>query len=272
VASGSAVLIVAGAAVLLWGAGPSLGSHGATPRNTANVDQTCPTFTKPGAFNGETYLTQTAVRTAPSTAARLVKNVPASCWLQFTGYCLGAVVLDRNDVGQALPDERWFEIEGGNLVSSAVVHGNPPSTMQPSDCPGSVAGPKSISLGVVSDPDVPGWAVLSAHGDGVHIAGYAAYFAPVDAPGTAPDWHEIGAPISAPAADGFDVPWKFGKAGEAPGTTATLVVAAACLAGDAPTSVTNAVQVVPADPTTAKPVELSAAMLAKAAEAACSIP
>ena len=271
VALGSAVLVVAGAAVLFFGPG-GLASHGAAPRSAANVDQTCPTFPKPGAFNGETYLTQTAVRTGPSTSATLVKNVPASCWLQFTGYCLGAVVLDRNDVGQALPDERWFEIEGGNLMSSAVVHGNPPRDMQPSNCPGSVAGPKSISVGVVADPDVPGWAVLSSHGDGVHIAGYAAYFAPLDAPGTAPDWHEIGAPTSAPAADGFDVPWKFGQAGEAPGTTATLVVAAACLAGDAPTSVTDAVQVVPTDPTTAKPAALSAAMLAKAAEAACAIP
>jgi hypothetical protein len=203
-----------------------------------------------------------------------VKNVPAGCWLQFTGYCLGAVVHDRNDVGQALPDERWFEIEGGDLMSSAVVHGNPPAAMKPNSCPGSRPGPSSISLGIVSDPEVPGWAILSAHGTGVRITGYAAYFAPVDAPGTAPDWHEIGAPTSPPTAtsDGFDVPWKFGLAGEAPSTTPTLVVATACLAGDAPTGVTDAVQVVPANPKTAKPVVLSPAMLAKAAAAACAIP
>jgi hypothetical protein len=198
--------------------------------------------------------------------------VPAGCWLQFTGYCLGAVILDRNDVGQALPDERWFEIEGGDLMSSAVVHGNPPSAMKPSSCAGSVPGPSSISLGIVADPDMPGWAILSAHGTGVRITGYAAYFAPVDAPGTAPDWHEIGAPTTAPTADGFDVPWRFGLAGEAPGSTPTPVVAAACLAGDAPTGVTNAVQVVPSNPSTAKPVVLSTAMLTQAAIAACSIP
>ena len=269
---GAALLVVAGTAVLLSGAGSSPASPAAAPRSTANVDQTCPTFGKPGAFSGETYLGQSAVRTGPSTAAHLVKNVPAGCWLQFTGYCLGAVVNDRNDVGQPIPDERWFEIEGGNLISSAVVHDNPPAAMQPSSCPGSIPGPSSISLGIVADPAMPGWAILSAHGTGVRITGYAAYFAPVDAPGTAPDWHEIGAPTTAPTADGFDVPWRFGLAGEAPGTTPTLVVAAACLAGDAPTGVANAVQVVPSNPATAKPVNLSTETLAKAAAAACATP
>ena len=269
---GAALLVVAGTAVLLSGAGSSPASPAAAPRSTPNVDQTCPTFGKPGAFSGETYLGQSAVRTGPSTAAHLVKNVPAGCWLQFTGYCLGAVVNDRNDVGQPIPDERWFEIEGGDLISSAVVHDNPPAAMQPSSCPGSIPGPSSISLGIVADPAMPGWAILSAHGTGVRITGYAAYFAPVDAPGTAPDWHEIGAPTTAPTADGFDVPWRFGLAGEAPGTTPTLVVAAACLAGDAPTGVANAVQVVPSNPASAKPVNLSTETLAKAAAAACATP
>lgn len=268
VALGGALVLVAGAAVLLSGVGSSPASPGAAP-GTVNVDETCPTFSEAGAFKGETYLGQTAVRTEPSTSAELVKNVPRSCWLQFTGYCLGAVVLDRNDVGQALPDERWFEIVGGNLMASAVVHGEPPASMQPNSCPGSVAGPTSISVGVVSDANAPGWAMLSAHGAGVRITGYAAYFAPVDAPGTAADWHEIGVPTSA---DGFNVPWTLDKAGEAPSSTSTLVVATACLAGDAPTSVTNAVQVVPSNPATAKPVSLSAAMLAKAAAVACAIP
>ena len=268
--AGALVILAAVAVMLSEGGHPASGNTAAG--RTVNVDQTCPTFAKPGAFDGETYLAQTAVRTGPSTAARLVKNVPASCWLQFTGSCLGAVVFDRNDVGQPLPDERWFELEGGNVMSTAVIHGNPPPSMQPNSCPGSVAAPKSISLGVVADPNVPGWAVLSAHGDGVRITGYAALFAPVDAPGTAPDWHEIGAPTSSPSSAGFNVPWTFGKAGEAPGSMPTLVVAAACLAGDAPTAVTDAVQVVPENPSTAKPAALSAATLAKAASAACAIP
>ncbi len=267
-AIGVALVLIAGATILV----SSLTGRGAAPKNTADVDHTCPTFAGSGAFDGETYLPQSAVRTAPSTSARLVRNVPPSCWLQFTGYCLGAVVLDRNDVGQALPDERWFEIEGGNLMSSAVVHGNPPATMRPNGCPGSVAEPKSITVGIVADPNVLGWAVLSAHGTGVHITGYAAFFAPVDAPGTAPDWHEIGVPTSSPTGDGFNVPWTFGKAGQASGTAATPVVAAACLAGDAPTDVTDAIRVVPANPATAKPDVLPAATLARAAAVACAIP
>lgn len=266
-AAGSALVILAGAATLL---STDRTPHDPTPVKTASVDQTCPTFAGPGAFDGETYMVQTAVRTGPSTAAHLVKNVPASCWLQFTGYCLGAVVHDHNDIGQAMPDSRWFELEGGDLISSAVIHGNPPASMRPTSCPGSVPAPKSISVGVVADPDVPGWAVLSAHGESVLITGYAAYFAPMDAPGTAPDWHEIGAPTSASA--GFDVPWIFGKAGEAPGSAPTLVVAAACLAADSPTAVTDAVQVVPENPSTAKHATLPAATLAKAAAAACALP
>jgi hypothetical protein len=267
-AIGVALVLIAGVAILV----PSLTGGGAAPKITTDLDHTCPTFAQSGVFEGETYIPQSAVRTAPSTSAQLVRNVPPSCWLQFTGYCLGAVVDDRNDVGQALPDERWFEIEGGNLMSSAVVHGNPPPTLRPNDCPGSVAAPTSITVGIVADPNVLGWAVLSAHGTGVHITGYAAFFAPVDAPGTAPDWHEIGVPTSSPTGAGFNVPWTFGKAGQASGTAATLVVAAACLAGDAPTDVTDAVQVVPANPATAKPEVLPAATLAKAAAVACAIP
>jgi hypothetical protein len=266
-AIGFALVLIAGASILV----PSLTGRGAAPRITADLDHTCPTFARSGAFEGETYLPQSAVRTGPSTSARLVRNVPPSCWLQFTGYCLGAVVLDRNDVGQALPDERWFKIEGGDLMSSAVVHGNPPVTLRPSSCPGSVAEPTSITVGIVADPNVLGWAVLSAHGTGVHITGYAAFYAPVDAPGTAPDWHEIGEPTSSPTGAGFNVPWTFGKAGQASGTESTLVVAAACLAGDAPTAVADAVRVVPANPATAKPEVLPAATLAKAAAVACAI-
>ena len=52
----------------------------------------------------------------------------------------------------------------------------------------------------------------------------------------------------------------------------TLVVAAACLAGDAPTAVTDAIQVVPANPATAKPEVLPAATLTKAAAVACTTP
>ncbi|HEV2639460.1 MAG TPA: hypothetical protein VGX23_30255 [Actinocrinis sp.] len=267
-AIGVALVLTAGVAVVV--SNPA--GHSPAPKSTADVDHTCPTFAGTGTFDGETYLPQTAVRTGPSTSARLIRNLPPSCWIQFTGYCLGAVVLDRNDVGQPLPDERWFEIEGGNLVSSAVIHGNPPAALRPNTCPGSVPGPTSISVGIVADPNVPGWAVLSAHGTGVRITGYAAYFVPNDAPGTAPDWHEIGEPSSSPTDDGFNVPWQFGRAGQAPGGVATLVVAAACLAGDAPTDVTDAIQVDPADPATAKAAVLPAAALAKAAAAACAIP
>lgn len=267
-AIGVALVLIAGAAVLA----SNLTGGGAAPKSTADVDHTCPAFARAGAFEGETYLPQTAVRTGPSTSARLVRNLPPSCWIQFTGYCLGAVVLDRNDVGQALPDERWFEIEGGDLVSSAVIHGNPPAGLRADTCPGSIAAPTSISVGIVADPNVLGWAILSAHGTGVRITGYAAYFAPTDAPGTAPDWHQIGAPSASTTGDGFNVPWQFDKAGQASGSAATLVVAAACLAGDAPTDVTDAIRVVPADPTTAEPAVLPAATLAKAAAAACAIP
>ena len=271
-AYGCILVIIIGTGIFVTTSETPPAARGATVGSTLNVDQICPTFPTPGAFDGETYLDQTAIRTASTTSARLIRNVPRSCWLQFTGYCLGAVILDRNIVGAALPDERWFEIEGGNLMSSAVVHGDPPAGMRPSTCPGSVGAPKSISLGIVSDPGVPGAAVLSAQGSGVLIAGYAAYFAPVDAPGTAPDWHQVGAPGSLPATGGFAAPWTVGRAGQAPSSTPVVVVAAACLAGDTPTDVTDAVQVVPSNPKSARPAALPAAMLARAAKVACAIP
>ena len=273
-ALGGALVIVGGAAVAFSVGGAGHRSAAPLPAKSVNADQTCPTFRTPGAFSAETYLPQTAVRTGPNTSAQLLRNVPAGCWLQVTGYCLGAVILDRNMVGQPLPDERWYELVGGGLTSSAVVHGEPPTGMRPTSCPGAVPAPSALSISIVADPHMPDWAILSAHGTGVRIAGYAADFAPLDAPGTAADWHEIGLPTSGPAtaSDGFEVPWTFGMAGGAPGGTPMLLVGAACLAGDAPTAVTSAIRVDPSNPSGAKPVTLPAATLAKAASAACAIP
>jgi hypothetical protein len=75
-----------------------------------------------GRFSGNTRGSGARVRAGASMADAVLRTIPANCGLEFTGYCLGDVVPDP--LG-GTPDMRWFELVGGGVVSSAVVHGNP---------------------------------------------------------------------------------------------------------------------------------------------------
>jgi hypothetical protein len=242
----------------------------------------CPRAQPAGAFSGTTYLVNTLVRAGANRGAPVVAQAPAGCSLQFTGYCLGDVITDTTS-GTA--DIRWFKMRDGGVVSSGVVHGNPPSGMPPSDCPDSVPGPAGIALTVVRPPGIADSLELRASGKQLPIVGFSAFFAVPDGSGKAPSWQQIG--FNSRAGTAFATSWGVGplRPAAAPGTAVT-VVAVACLGGGTPTGVLDARQVpigtagtAPAAAGTAGPVmadlraaDLSPADRAKAEEAACKYP
>ncbi|MFD9127301.1 hypothetical protein, partial [Kitasatospora sp. NPDC059571] len=229
----------------------------------------CPQTGAAGAFHGTTYNANTVVRAGANLGAPIVMQAPPGCALQFTGYCLGDVVVD---ITSGTPDLRWFKVRGGGVVSSGVVHGNPPAGMAPSDCQDSVPAPTAVALSVARPPDIPDSVELRAGGRQVAIVGFAAYFATPDGSGKGPGWQQIG--LSSKAGTAFAVPWRFGPLRTSQADARVPVVAVACLGGGAPTDVLDA-QSVPLDPAVAdapSAVTLSPGDRVKAERAACKYP
>ncbi|GAA0691463.1 hypothetical protein GCM10010193_52430 [Kitasatospora atroaurantiaca] len=222
----------------------------------------------PRAFSGKTYNVNTLIRSGASLSAAVVLQAPAGCALDFTGYCLGDIVTDTTS-GSA--DMRWFMVSQGGVVSSAVVHGNPPSTLQPSPCPDSVPPPSAVSLSMVPQGAGPDTVELRATGTHVAIVGFAAYYAAGGQTSQPVQWHQVG--LSHEAAAGFAVPWRLGPLRTATSNDGPIpVVAVACLGGDGPTTVVDARQIRLDDPSTWQPATLAQADLTKAERAACRYP
>ncbi|MFK0191112.1 helix-turn-helix domain-containing protein [Kitasatospora sp. NPDC090308] len=219
-------------------------------------------------FSGTTYIESTRLRAGASLSADVVLQLPAGCRLQLTGFCLGDMVIDATS---GSPDVRWFRTATGGYVSSAVIHGNPPGDLQPTDCPDAVAPPASITLTVTpgsGSGQTPGRYELHATGDRLGIVGYAAY---LPRTGSTSQWQQIG--MSADASAGFPVPWQPGPAPD--GTdpqTAVGVVAVACFGGEGPSSIADQ-RLVPRTVTGPLQVaELGETELARARKAACRYP
>jgi len=278
VGAGLAVLALA-VGYLTWpGPGPAArqAPHQATP--VAFATNWCPTFSQTGAFSGNTRVgyVPVTVQAAADTQSRQLGSLRPGCMLQFSGYCLGEIAGDPSIRGYStvlgLPDERWFEIEGGGLVPSAFIHGNPPPAMTPSPCPGSVPYPRSVRLKVAVGDPAPGTVTVSADVTDAPIIGYAAYFVPAGASGTEPAWFQVGGPTDTTMSRDFIVSWPFGKVGEPQAAAAVPVIAVACLAGEAPTSVVDAEQVVLAGSGATRPADLSPSQLAAGEAVACQYP
>ncbi|WP_283843887.1 hypothetical protein [Kitasatospora humi] len=249
-------------------------------------------------FVGATYGDGAHVRTGASRNSPTIRTIPAGCQLHFTGYCLGDVIYDSH--GGSV-DMRWFELYGGGVIASAIIHGNPPDAMAPSHCPADRPMPDRISLGMVRNANTSDTVQLRADGTNLGIVGFAARYvtpSPSPSPATGATGHPTPTPSAAPAAPTwhhldlinsdtgtFDFPWRLGPltgTADQPGSpgSAIAVVAAACLGGDGPTDVTD-VRLLPAitDTTSGQPapnppqqVKLSAAEQVTAAQAACRYP
>ncbi|MFJ5921589.1 hypothetical protein ACIQF6_03160 [Kitasatospora sp. NPDC092948] len=244
---------------------PASGTHAAASSTGGPVG--CPSPTAPAAaFSGTTYNGTTRLRAGASLSADVLFQVPAGCQLPITGFCLGDVVIDATS---GSPDVRWFRVATGGYVSSAVIHGNPPAALQPTDCPDAVPAPSSIALAVAPRADEPGHYELRATGDHLGIVGYAAYLP--RAGSSTLQWQQLG--MSADASAGFLVPWQPAPPADgADPQAAVRVVAVACFGGDGASTVTDR-RLVSAAAKGALPVaELGEDELTRARKAACRYP
>ncbi|MDH6135612.1 hypothetical protein P3T37_005028 [Kitasatospora sp. MAA4] len=259
------VLLVASALVI--GRLPGK-AHPAPARATkaATPAVPCPVSTPaPGAFSGSTYTIKTNVRAGANLNAAVVQEVPIGCTLYFSGYCLGDVAVDAF---QGDADMRWLELTGGGVVASAVIHGNPPSSMAPTPCTDSVPTPTTLSLAVNPGQDGdPDTVDLLATGPHLWIAGFAAYYASTGGGSdTAPQWHQLGFTDKTV----LSAEWRFGPLRGDPANPGPIpVVAVSCMAGQAPNDVIDARLFQPTAPTASQPTTLSPADRVKAEQTAC---
>ncbi|MDH6129082.1 hypothetical protein [Kitasatospora sp. GP82] len=232
----------------------------------AAAESGCPASPAGGTtFQGTTYSGDTRVRSGATRSAAVIGEIPPGCKVHFVGFCIGDVVLDQTG---GAPDVRWFELSGGGMVSSASVHGNPPTEAKPDICPGGLPAPASISLTVSHQPTDPDAMDLHATGSYLGIVGFAAYFSDSGQAVPAPRWHQLGLTDVGP--DGFTVPWRLAKPTADQGPI--RLAAVACLGGDGPTDVVDALALPSAAPAQARPVSLGDGERSVAARAACRYP
>lgn len=219
----------------------------------------CPAKVAKPAFTAVTYGAGARVRAGAARDAAPLTTIPAGCTVGFAGYCVGEKIHDNTG---GTPDVRWFELPGGGVVASGIVHGNPPAGLAPSRCADDRAGPLAVHLTIGTDPSLAGALRLSATGTGLDIAGFAALYGP-DSPRR---WRQVGFTEETLTRPGFQVPWKLEPS--AAGPDPVVIVAAACLGGDGPTSVVDVRSGAAGHPA----VVLSSADRSAAATAACAYP
>ncbi|MFE9425101.1 hypothetical protein ACFYNO_19235 [Kitasatospora sp. NPDC006697] len=241
-------------------------------------------------FVGLTYGNGAHVRTGASLNSPTLRTVPPGCRLHFTGFCVGDVVFDQT--GHSV-DVRWFEVYGGGLVASAIIHGNPPASMTPTSCPDGTPLPSAITLNLGRSSASSDTIQLQATGAHLGIVGFAARYANTPpspagtptAPPEKPTWHQLN--LNSSLDHDFSYSWRLGalaanndpgqEQGQAQGEQQPVtVVAVACLGGDGPTGVIDARTVPaagdsqPAQP--AQPAQLTAEEQTTAEQAACRYP
>ncbi|WDZ86002.1 helix-turn-helix domain-containing protein [Micromonospora cathayae] len=190
----------------------------------------CPPAQADAPFTGTTYGSGVNVRREPTLGSEVLYSLPPGCVLGLTGYCLGQNITDAT---AGTPDVRWFLVAGGGVVASAVIHGNPPAGLRPSDCPEGRPAPASITVGVAGHPT---GLRLSATGTHVEIVGFAVRYA--DDPALPADhrWHQV--LLTDTTTPAFDAVWRADQLRRRPAPTEDVMVAAvACLGGQGPTDV-----------------------------------
>ncbi|GJF31709.1 hypothetical protein KNE206_44090 [Kitasatospora sp. NE20-6] len=219
------------------------------------------------AFQGTTYSGSTRVRSSATRSAPVIDQIPPGCRVQFVGFCIGDAETDET---AGTPDVRWFKLGSGGMVSSAVVHGNPPWGLRPDRCPGEFPAPSSISLAVAPRPSDPEAVELRASGSYLGIVGFAGYFSDSGQTVPVPRWHQLGLIGVGVGVDGFVFPWRIAKPTADQGPI--QLVAVACLGGDGPTDVLDALTLPPAAPTRTRPLSLGEDDRSTAARTACRYP
>ena len=230
-------------------------------------DSGCPPKLAHAAFTAVTYGSGARVHTGAARDAPVTETIPSGCTVGFVGYCLGDKIHDNTG---GSPDIRWFKMPDGNVITSGIIHGNPPEGLAPTRCADDHPGPGRITLTVAMQPHGQNVMKLSAEGTHLDIVGFAALYESADQPRR---WRPIGFTEQTVDQPEFSVSWKLDQAAVAAGQDPVLIVAAGCLGGDGPTEVVDARTLQPGR-TGPKfpPVSLTPKELAAAAAAACKYP
>ncbi|WP_428966801.1 helix-turn-helix domain-containing protein [Micromonospora fluostatini] len=232
-------------------------STGAGPR--------CPGLPADARFTGTTYGSGAHVRTGATRDDAVTTTIPPDCTVGFTGFCVGEKVYDNTG---GTPDVRWFMVPGGGVVSSAVIHGNPPRELPATDCPNGRPTPSVLDFSVVAESG--GALSLRVTGADLDVVGFTASTGPTTSSG-GPAWRQV------TLADVRD-PGVGARARFEPATTTApaggplVLVAAACLGGDSPTGLVRALRVQPGGSARPAPVTLDPGQRAQAAASACRYP
>ncbi|MFF3868959.1 helix-turn-helix domain-containing protein [Micromonospora sp. NPDC001898] len=239
-----------------------LPDEGPTAPGTAR----CPSVPDGAVFTGVTYGGGAHVRDGAARDESVLTTIPPDCTVGFTGFCVGEKVYDNTG---GMPDVRWFKVAGGGVVSSAVVHGNPPRDLRASDCRNGRPTSTSLDLSVVTGAGRSGTVTLRATGRDLYVVGFATSEGD---PGVSGErtWRQVRLADVRDPTVGASV-----RLDAMPGPSArgpVVLVAAACLGGDSPTGLVRARQVRPEDPHGAVPVTLDQRQQAEAAGSACRYP
>lgn len=254
--------VLAAAAALLVG---TVGAFAV--RALGKADKTgCPPKLAGAAFTAQTYGSGARVHTGAVRDAPVTETIPSGCTVGFVGFCLGDKIHDNTG---GSPDIRWFKLPDGSVISSGIIHGNPPDGLPPSRCADDHPGPGTIALTVsMAGPDTM---KLSAKGTHLDIVGFAALYEPT--PDQPRRWRQVGFTEQTVDRPGFSVPWKVDQAVLGAGQDPVLIVAAGCLGGQGPTATVDTRTWQPgARGPKFPPVSLTPKELAAAAAAACSYP
>jgi hypothetical protein len=215
-----------------------------------------------------TYGAGARVRSGASRDQPVVFTIPVNCTVGFDGFCLGQKVHDST--GSA-PDLRWFKLGDGNVVSSAVIHGNPPTALKPSRCDHDRPGPDAVTLSVSLDPAQPGGLTLEANGSNVDLVGFAASYAPASDQTSGRRWHQVA--FTETIGSRSSTVLRGDQLGNVRPDGQVVVAAAACLGGEGPTDVVDVKAVRTDSPTgPGQPVTLDQRDIDAAARSACQYP
>ncbi|WP_229397580.1 helix-turn-helix domain-containing protein [Micromonospora okii] len=226
----------------------------------------CPSPPNGAAFTGVTYGSGAHVRGGAARDEPVLTTIPPNCTVGFTGFCVGEKVYDNTG---GMPDVRWFKVTGGGVVSSAVVHGNPPRDLRASDCPRGRPVPTGLEFAVVAEPGRARAVTLRATGPDLYVVGFAvAVGHPASSGGRT--WRQLSLTDVRDPAAGASVGLDELPSPTAGGTV--VLVAAACLGGDSPTGLVRAREIRPDAPRVAVPVTLDQRQQAEAASSACRYP
>jgi len=206
-------------------------------RGQISVVATCPGASTASAFQGvigSPLPGPAAVRTGAGIGSsfRILRRYPSGCPLGFKGYCLGQPVPDFRS--PSLPDGRWFFLDGeSGFIASAVIDGDPPPSMEPGSCPGSVPPPSHVQLVAPQRARITSIATFVVRATNAPYVSLVAWYPDTpDASSTPYRWHQIGV-VTDPR--GGIVRWDTRPV---PGVR-VVVAAVACLAVNFPSSATT---------------------------------